>query len=380
MLAAALLLAACNTTATSTATQPPAPKTPSGPPSAIPATATAAPSATTAATDTAVPPTVVPGPTTGLLIAAPDKSVAFIGLDGQPRPLDEAPATIYVLANLAADPNVQQSAYAVGPQGAKSLDFVKPIGQGFASYTGPDAPGRLAWDNWTGNSDTGLLDSQIIVSGLDGSQAAPALKESGDHVLHVIRWAADGQHLYFSREPLGLGGYILFAGFSNLSVLDVASGATTVIVPDGAAGVICLDDFTSDESQVAHHCVPQAISILSPAASSLTQVQPPPEVSEFGQHGDARFSPDGSRLAFALARGEPDNEQGWVAVSNGVTGAAHLVATSDPADYFSVWGWLDAQTLVLQSHAATPGIWLVSADGANLHRVVDGTLLSVVGP
>ena len=111
----------------------------------------------------------------------------------------------------------------------------------------------------------------------------------------------------------------------------------------------------------------------------MTHIQPPPEVTEFGQLGDARFSPDGSRVAFGLARGTPDAEQGWVAVSQGMSGLARLVVTSPANEYFSVWGWLDDQTLILQSRGATPGLWLVGADGSDLRRVADGTLLGVVG-
>src|SRR5258705_13899794 len=118
--------------------------------------------------------------------------------------------------------------------------------------------------------------------------------------------------------------------------MNFAEGATGEMVPEWAAGAICLDDISPDESQAALHCGLQDISVLSPAGGGVTHIQPPPEVAEFGQLGDARFSPDGSRLAFGLARGAPDAEQGWVAVSLGMSGPARLVATSPANDSFSV--------------------------------------------
>ncbi len=356
-LIAALLLAACRTG--------PAP------------TATPAPSAALSLSATPAAATAVPGP--GFLLAAPDKSVGFVGLDGQPRPLSDAAETRFVAADLSTDSRGELRAYVVGPQGAEQLAFVESISQGFAAYQPSNATGFLAWDNWANNAETGQVDSQIFVSSLDGSQAHAALKDSGERVLRVIRWSADGLRLFFSREPLGLGGYILFGGASNLWEMNLADGATREIVPDSAAGAICLDDISPDESQVALHCGQQAISVLSPAGGGVTQIQPPPEVTEFDQLGDARFSPDGSRVAFGLARGAPEAEQGWVAVSQGMSGPARLVATSPANDYFSVWGWLDDQTIILQSRGATPGVWLVGADGSSLRRVADGTLLGVVG-
>jgi hypothetical protein len=353
----ALLLAACRTGPAPTATL-----MPSVPP---------APSAT---------PTANVEPSPGFLIAAPDKSLMFVGFDGQPLPLGAAAETRYVLADLSVDPGWVQ-AYAVGPQGARRLDFVPRVINGFAAYQPPNAEGKLAWVTWSSQGNTGPVDSQIFVSGLDGSQAYAALKDSGDGILSVVRWSADGQRLYFSRESMGIGGYILFGGYSNLWEMNVADASTREIVP-GANTNICLDDISPDESQVAQHCSRQTIGVLSPAGGGETQIQPPPEVTEFHQLGDARFSPDGSRLAFGLARGDvehEDDEQGWVAVSQGMSGPAKLVATSPAKDYFSVWGWLDDQTLILQSRNATPGVWLVGADGSDLRRVADGTLLGVVG-
>jgi hypothetical protein len=111
---------------------------------------------------------------------------------------------------------------------------------------------------------------------------------------------------------------------------------------------------------------------------STTWIEPPAEVPEFGALGDARLSPDGTRVAFALARRDPENEQGWVAVSDGLEGGSRLVATSDARDYFQVKQWLDGETLLLQSSGSVPGVWTVRADGSELRRLADGTVLGVV--
>jgi len=79
----------------------------------------------------------------------------------------------------------------------------------------------------------------------------------------------------------------------------------------------------------------------------------------------ARCSPDGSRLAYALARNDPNDEQGWVAVSDGLNGTSKLVATSPAKDYFEVSAWLDAATIVLQSATPPQRVWIVRDDVAS---------------
>ena len=44
-------------------------------------------------------------------------------------------------------------------------------------------------------------------------------------------WSADGQLLYFSKEPVGIGGYIPFAGASSLYQIDLASKKVKELSP-----------------------------------------------------------------------------------------------------------------------------------------------------
>jgi hypothetical protein len=378
---AALAILACSlngsATATATATDTPVPPpTPTSTPSptAVPATATAAPSPTVEPpTATA---TLTPTSTIILVIAGPDKKIGLVTFDGQSLPLSQAPGSVYALATLASDPGAPSKAYSIGPQGVTALTFVNNSSEGFASFTGASAPqGEVAWDHWATTAASGTVNSDIFVANADGSNLRSVLQLSGDHVLHVVRFSPDGQRLYYSQEPLGLGGYIPFSGVSDLYALDLAGGATTQLVPDAAAGVICLDDFAPDAGLVALHCAPKTIDVLDTTTGGIGQVAPPAAVTDWQLHGDARLSPDQTRVAYALARGNPDNEQGWVAVSDGLTGTSHLVATSPAADYFSVKGWLNDTTLVLQSWGAKPGVWVVQSDGSDLRRLADGIFL-----
>ena len=78
---------------------------------------------------------------------------------------------------------------------------------------------------------------------------------------------------------------------------------------------VCIDDLSPDASMAADHCNPKAMELIDVATQVTRTVPPPAEVQDFGVVGGARFSPDGKQLAFALARRNPDNEQGWVALA-----------------------------------------------------------------
>jgi hypothetical protein len=343
----------------------------------VPLTPTAPPSPTAppAPSDT---PAVEPAAL--FVVQQPDNNVVLVTVDGEVRPLTEAPASVYALTNLTGDVSQPQQVYALGPAGVQPLAFIQGVSYGVSAWTDP-ATGetRLAWDHF--GTDTGLV-SQIYVSDPGGSNVRELITESGsERVLRVVGWSADGQRLYYSKEPLGLGGYILFSGVSDLWVYDWATGAMSNPVPETATSIICLDDFTDPLALVAYHCDPGQVSVLDLNLGQTSAVVPPADiVGEVGVMGDARLNPAADRVAFALARGNPEDEQGWVAVADGLAGPGLLIATADPGDVFNVVDWLDDSTLILQSNAASPGLWLVNADGSGLRRLADGRWLGLLRP
>jgi hypothetical protein len=79
--------------------------------------------------------------------------------------------------------------------------------------------------------------------------------------------------------------------------------------------MICLDELSSDERLVADHCAQTAITIRDLSSGQSATIQPPAEATGFSLVGSAPFSPDLTRVAFALAKRDPSNEQGWAAIS-----------------------------------------------------------------
>jgi hypothetical protein len=243
---------------------------------------------------------------------------------------------------------------------------------------------------WATSPSSEGAPSQLFVSAADGSQLTTLLTDTtpitAPHQWVAQRWSQDGQALYYSTEPYGIGGYILFGGASSLYRVNVHDNSVQEVIPFGTSGgkMLCIDELSSDERLTADHCAQTSIAIRDLSSGQTTMIQPPADVSGFQVIGSARFNPDATRVAYALAKRNPDAEQGWVAVSDGLSGASRLIATSQPGEYFTVVGWVNPDTLLLQSNAVqcdpacTNAVWTVGIDGSSLTKITDGTFLTLV--
>jgi len=118
----------------------------------------------------------------------------------------------------------------------------------------------------------------------------------------------------------------------------------------------------------------------------MANILPPEGISPGHQLvGSARFSPDGSRIAFAVAKGVQDDEQGWVVVSDTAISDSKVLLTSQEGSYYTIAGWLNEQTLLVQStnlrdcspYCASE-LWMVNINDANPQKVADGSFITVI--
>lgn len=388
----ALALATAASTTVAPTSVPPAATT--VPPTSVPTTApTSAP-----ASPTTVPPTPTTAPTTQptgapaavrIAVQLADRSIQYLDLSGNETPAYAAKDPVD-LSSIFPPGNLDGSALYVplssstptvvriDPAGAAPLSWIQVPVYGFAA----NSP-LLAWG--TADISGAKPSAQIMISAPDGSGLKTVFQESYTgfpRVLRVMRWSQDGSKLYFGKEPIGLGGYILFSGLTDLWSLDPKTGqATQLVAAADPKAAICFDDLSPDEKLAADHCQIKSMQVTDIASHAVKPISTPANVAAYGTVGGARFSPDDTRLAYGLARNNPDDEQGWVAVADVATGKSTLIATSPAKDYFQVAAWLDPNTLLLQSAGQVAGIWTVGADGSNLKRLGDGTFLGVLpGP
>jgi len=291
--------------------------------------------------------------------------------------------TAYVL-----DFTNQAKAEAVDVGGAHDLSFIQNPNYALAVWRGGlGTQPRLAWGT---QPDSSTQISNLQISAPDGSQLETLLSQDANAnprmQLVAELWSADGQSLYFSKEPWGIGGYIVFGGASNLYNIDIATKKVTELIPagDSSGPVVCLDAISGDYRFVADHCSQKTITVRDLTTGASSTIEPPTEVTDFGALGSARFSPDGKRVAFALAKRNLENEQGWVAVSDSTSGGSKLILTGQAGSYYTIAGWLDDQTLLIQVNSlnCNPNcenqLWTVGADGSNPVKVADGSFLTLI--
>ncbi len=330
-------------------------------------------------------------PFVSLVVRAPDNSIQIVNtrVPVDPRPVQITtgllPQAGVVSGTVYALDFTQPRAEAMDKDGTRPLDFIQNPAYGLAVLAG-DQP-RLGWATSPNGQGS---PSKLFVSATDGSQLTILLTDTtvitAPHQWVAERWSRDGQSLYFSTEPYGIGGYILFAGASSLYRVNVNDRSVQEVIPFNLTGgkMTCIDELSSDERLIADHCAKTSIAIQDLSSGQTTTIQPPTDVSGFNFVGSARFNPDLTRVAFALAKGDPNAEQGWVAVSDGLSGGSKLIVTGKPGEYFTVAGWLNADTLLLQSNqlmcnpTCTNWLWAVKVDGSGLTRVADGTFLGMM--
>jgi len=288
--------------------------------------------------------------------------------------------TAYVLA--------YPTAVAIDPSGSqKELSFIQNPTYGLAIWRGGlGTQPLLAWGTQPSTIDH---TTSLQISNPDGSNLETLLTvDSGTSApiqLVAELWSADGQSLYFSKEPSGVGGYILFSGASNLYKIDIKTKQITEIIPQTqvSSPQACLDAISGDYRFVADHCTKDVITVHDLQAGSSVTIQPQAGFTDYRLMGSARFSPTGDRVAFALAKSDPNNERGWVAIGNSSGGTSKLILTGDPGGYYTVLGWLDDQTLLVQytsisSPNAINQVFTLSTDGSIVTKVVEGTLLTII--
>jgi hypothetical protein len=343
------------------------------------------------------------------VIQRPDNSIQYITLDGTSAVLvSDAPASLLPAgyggvpfggAPMTDGPAVYVRQWSGGLYVLDTilgqlfpLDFVpqvvspvavRPLTEGLLPE---GAPISLAWGEFSASY---TATAHLYLSAPDGSHKVEALEESygaSDPWTQFVpwRWRQDGQ-LYLIKQPVdGQGGFPPFAGAANLWVFDPQSGSSVELVSDDVTGgKLCLDAISPDDRLVVHHCDEGQITLLDLETGKMTTVSLPDQVANGVHLGSVRFSPDGSRIAFAAMTGGIsliEETQGYVAVSDHLGGGSHVIAASEPGEWFSVAAWLPGDRLVLQSQYAGPdgwpAVWTVRTDGSGLVKLADGILLA----
>ncbi len=242
---------------------------------------------------------------------------------------------------------------------------------------------RIAWGTLSGGDP---IASRLLTAYTNGTDIR-LLREvaSSEELTELIplHWSDDGRVLYYAERAAGPGGYRLFEGYTAFHAYDLAASSSRLLLPSGLleGAVMCLDSLAPGAGRIAHHC--EGVGVIDLAGGASTAIQFPAEIQP-GQVGSIHFSPDGGRLAFAAALGRGDDlstEQGWVLVSDGLSGTARVVAASLSGSYYEVLGWLDDETLALQLWSTVDtmhSVWAVPAAGGDLVFLYAGRAVAIL--
>ncbi|MEK7275813.1 MAG: hypothetical protein AAB427_00550, partial [Chloroflexota bacterium] len=255
------------------------------------------------------------------------------------------------------------------------LPFVNPGGNFFEGQILPSPDGeRIAWGTTAFEPDpAGDTHIKVTVANVDGSGEQILLdRRLADSVLpQPAQWSSDGRYLYFTDEPYGIGGYILFWGGPDLQQVDLATGTIIEILPD--QGCLCALSLSPDGTLLA---VITGIGPLELVLRDLATGTERKTVLEDGhlQAGNIVWSPDGKALMFTMAISDPEKEAYSIVRVDAGTLAQTVLIHDDPRLLETIV-WADAKTVWLNSTLMLGGAWRMDADTGETTLVAEGEVV-----
>jgi hypothetical protein len=201
---------------------------------------------------------------------------------------------------------------------------------------------RIAWSGYQAN-EAGL-DGRLLTAPMDGSTVQVVAASSPDDEIseyflpRPVRWTNSGDLLY-SWQITGIGGYILFYGYSSFYLHSSTGGDADLT---GLENGVCWSDVSPDLAYAAGSC--DSLQMREVELASGTE-ELFPLLPEEGVQGGAAYSPAGSQLVYLVARSNPEDEFGQVAL-RGRRGELPTSIASTPG-YFSRVEWIDEQRMLV---------------------------------
>ncbi|MHB1481853.1 MAG: hypothetical protein ACYCXH_05980, partial [Bellilinea sp.] len=223
---------------------------------------------------------------------------------------------------------------------------------------------------------------ELWVANIDGSDPVLAYEIGADRTrvepmaLEIRGWTADNQVIFSTRAD-GIGGYILYNGWIDLFAFDPAIPAITHQYISDDTMRMCVNSVSDDFSLAAVGC--NAIHVQNLVTGEAVEL---PIIADQNFAGSAKFSPSNTRVAYSIARGDPDNERSQLLVAP-VDGSSPPVALDTiEGGHFTVHGWIDENTLLYSSSVGfggTTAVWRVETDDSSKpFKIADGLFIGFI--
>jgi hypothetical protein len=264
--------------------------------------------------------------------------------------------------------------------GVETLDFTAAEDTDTLTFAVSEDETRIAWTHTFFGQASRF--SKLWIAGIDGSDPE-LIVETGTpdsqplpeyFALEAVRWMDDGGLIY-AWQVTGIGGYILFFGWSSFYRYSPADGASTPLIPASEEGAgPCWYALSPDGAYAAGGCGPDGMRQreLSGGAEITFPVLP-----DQGQQGAAAYSPSGEGLAYAIARGNYDDESGQVLVRMSSGEDPSVLSTQTPG-YFERILWADDDRMVVgYAEGESSAVDLLTIDGTRT-PIGDGRLIGLM--
>jgi len=266
--------------------------------------------------------------------------------------------------------------------GVETLDFTAAEDTDALTFAVSEDETRIAWTHTFFGQASRF--SKLWIAGIDGSNPE-LIVETGTpdsqplpeyFALEAVRWMDDGDLIY-AWQVTGIGGYILFFGWSSFYRYSPADGASTPLIPASEEGAgPCWYALSPDGAYAAGGCGPDGMRERElPGGAEIAF----PVLPDQGQQGEAAYSPSGDRLAYAIARGNYEDEGGQVLLRLN-RGESPTATASHSPGYFERILWADEDRLVVGYTVGEAGaVDLLNVDGTR-SPIGDGRLIGLMRP
>jgi hypothetical protein len=249
-------------------------------------------------------------------------------------------------------------------EGAQMLDFTAAEPMTSITFAVSADESQIAWTH-SSYEATGVV-SELWLAAIDGADARLILaSDPADEIeeyfaLETVGW--QGGDLIYAWQVTGIGGYILFFGWSSLYRYSPADGDSTPLIAANAEGSgPCWYAVSPNGRYAIGGCGAEGMLERDLTLGTDTVF---PILPDQGQQGAAAYSPSGDRLAFAIARGNPENESGQVLVRLN-QGEDPIVLSTQTPGYLERILWADEERMAVGVFdGANSSVDLLTAEGA----------------
>lgn len=271
----------------------------------------------------------------------------------------------------------------VSSSGSEDLAFTASDVMGSLSFAVSPDGSRIAWAQTISGPNVPF--SRLWVANIDGSgQTLVADSETetefADYfVLEPVTWLANGD-LVYAWQITGIGGYILFFGWSSLYQYSPDTAAITPLAPllSDSQGP-CWSGITSDGAYAVSSCGGPGQMLERATATGVETLFP--LLADQGQAGAGAYSPSGDQLAYGIARSDYNNEAGQVILVASRGGAPVSIASHAPG-YFHRIFWVAEDRMVVGvsgMDANQMSVDLLRTDGTRT-PIGEGTVIGLMTP